>query len=343
MKKNISEFRRDIISGEWILIAPGRAKRPEEFKKRGMSRKRTPITKCPFEHPFENVNDTIILEYSKKGTQVPSGEKRKGNDWSMLVLQNKYPAVRHALRKPSVERKRFFETVEGAGHHDLLITKDHDKNFPALSKTRAFNVLQAFRDRYLMFFGGKETAYVSMFQNWGPKAGASVFHPHYQMMAIPVVPPDVQRSLEGSRRYFRARGKCPHCDMIRWERKQKKRILFETEYAIALTPFVSRDAFEIRIFPKRHRPYFENTPDAELADMAGALQEALQRMKGNLGDPDYNFFIHTAPIEHKERHKHYHWHIEISPIFNVHAGFEMETGLIINPVDPDVAAKTLRR
>lgn len=345
MREGYSEFRKDLISGEWILIAPGRSRRPEEFKKRGSKRVRTPVSACPFEHPFENVDERIILEYSTRGEQVPRGEERKGNDWSILILQNKYPAVRYAPGGPLVHKGEFFETMEGIGHHDLLITRDHDKSFSELSPVSAFRVLQALRDRYLMFFGEKQkpVAYVSMFQNYGPRAGSSVYHPHYQLIAIPVVPPDVARSLEGSRRYTRLKGECPHCAMVRWERKEKKRIIFETEHAVAFVPFVSCNAFEVRIFPKRHRPYFENTPDAELSDIAAALRGALRRIKKNLGDPDYNFFIHTAPIKDKKRYTHYHWHIEIYPFFNIHAGFEMETGLIINPVDPDLAARTLRR
>ena len=341
--KNRSEFRKDIISGDWILVSPGRAKRPGEPGAKRNVRKRTPVSRCPFEHPFKNVDEHIILEYSKRGVQVPHGEERRGNDWSMLVLQNKYPAVRHGGKKPVARSGRFFETMEGVGDHDLLITRDHDKNFPALSPSAAFHVLQAFRDRYLMLFGEKNTAYVSMFQNYGPAVGGTVYHPHYQLIAIPVVPPDVMHSLDGSRRYFRANGACAHCAMIEWERKEKKRLILETEHAVAFAPFVSRNAFEVRVFPKQHRPYFENTSDVELADIAHALQEVLRRVKKNLGDPDYNFFVHTAPMEHKERHAHYHWHIEIYPFWNIRAGFEMETGLTINPVDPDLAAKTLRR
>lgn len=344
MKKGTSEFRKDLISGEWILIAPGRARRPEEFRK-GTVRVRTPLSKCPFEHPYESVDEHVILQYSKRGAQIPRGEERRGDDWSILVLQNKYPAVQHAPRRPVLHTGGLFETMEGVGHHDLLITRDHDRNLPELSPAGAFRVLQAFRNRYLMLFEERprSMAYVSMFQNYGPRAGGSVYHPHYQIVAIPVLPPDVARSLEGSARYFHAKGKCPHCAMLQWERRQKKRVIFETEHAVALAPFVSHNAFEVRIFPKRHSPYFEDAGDGELADIAQALREALRRIRKNLGDPDYNFFIHTAPMERRESYRHYHWHIEIYPFFNIHAGFEMETGLIINPVDPDLAAKILRR
>ena len=131
--------------------------------------------------------------------------------------------------------------------------------------------------------------------------------------------------------------------MIDFEKKEKKRIVYENAGAIAFTPFVSKNAFEIRIFSKKHSPYFENALDADIDDAAEALRAVLKKIKKNLNDPDYNFFIHTAPIQEKERYKIYHWHIEVVPKTNINAGFELGTGVEINEVDPDQAASLLRK
>lgn len=131
--------------------------------------------------------------------------------------------------------------------------------------------------------------------------------------------------------------------MIEWEKKQKKRVIYENDGAIAFTPFVSKNPFEVRIFPKRHLPYFENTLDQGIDFAADALQFALKKMEKNLKDPDYNFFIHTAPIQDKKKYKMYHWHIEVIPKININAGFELGTGVEINDVDPDKAAILLRK
>ena len=112
---------------------------------------------------------------------------------------------------------------------------------------------------------------------------------------------------------------------------------------MAFTPYVSRTPFEVRIFPKKHLPYFENTYDHDMEYVVEALQKSLRIIEKRLGDPDYNFFIHTAPVQNKENYRHYHWHIEITPIISIRGGFELGTGIEINDVDPDAAAKILKK
>ncbi len=332
-----SELRKDIISGEWVLFAPGRFHHVIPRRRRA-KRVIPPQSKDPFKYPLRNVDEHVIWEY-RKGKKI-QGEK---SAWDILVLQNKYPAVADDAKRLSASGG-FFPVTSGVGHHDLLITRSYTKNFPKLSKEEAFHVFEAFRDRYLMLFGDKRVKYVSIFHNWGKGAGASVYHPHYQILGVPVVPPDVERSLVGALGYFRRKKRCAYCDMIRWEKKKKTRIILESRNTIAFSPFVSQSPFEIAVFPKRHHPYFENMLDAELADIAHFLQRVLRKTEKNLKDPDYNFYIHTAPIYRKEKHKKsYHWHIEVTPRWNIPAGFEYATGIFINVVDPDLAASVLKK
>ena len=333
-----SELRYDPVSGEWILISPARF-HPEVLKKRAKKRVVPPASKDIFRDPLKSVSEHVILEYtgSARAAEISPGNK----NWRILILENKYPAV--AGRVSPVRGKHgFFPVMPGVGEHDLLITRGYAENFPRLSSEEAFRVFEAFRDRYLMFLSDPKIKYVSIFHNWGPQAGASVFHPHYQILAIPIVPPEVSHSIQGSRNYFRTHKKCAYCATIDWEKKQKVRVIAESKHAIAFAPFVSRNSFEVKIFPKAHRPFFENTQDAELEDIAGLLQRVLRKVEGKLYDPDYNFYIHTAPVDGKERNKFYHWHIEVIPRWSVPAGFEYATGIFINVVDPDVAAKILR-
>jgi len=333
MKKYFSELRQDLVSGDWILVSPGRFRKVEEMLKKSKKRIQTPKTRCPFERPLETVSEKILLQY-------PENQKKK---WSLLVLENGFPAVRHSDKKVHAHKEGPYAALEGAGHHDLLITRDHHKDFSALSKERTFEVFQAFRDRYLQLMTDRNVAYVSMFHNWGPKAGASVYHPHYQMIGIPVIPTSVSRSFEGSKIYKKKHGRCAHCDQIKWEKSEKKRMVGENEYAIAFTPYFSRNPFEIIVIPKAHRPFFENTLDAELQGVADLLRDVLKLLGKKLHDPDYNFFIHTSPIFEKKKFTHYHWHIEVYPKLSIRAGFEISTGIEINVADPDLVAKTLRK
>lgn len=326
-----SELRQDLVSGDWIVNAPGRVKRPRELLLRLPRRTRIPITRCPFENPQSNGNAASLLAYPRQTA------------WRVQVIENKYPAVSHGTVCARKGRQGPFAVVEGRGHHEILITRDHDRTFPRLSPAEASLTFQAFRDRYRFLARDACLAYVAIFHNWGPVAGASVYHPHYQIIAIPVVPPDVRHSLDGSLRYFRRHKTCVHCTMLAWEKKEKKRVVYENAGAIAFAPFVSREPFEVRIFPKAHRPYFEETSPREMAYVADALRRSLGRMEARLNDPDYNFFIHTAPLQDKKNYHHYHWHIEVLPKISVSAGFELGTGIEITVVDPNEAARILKQ
>ncbi|MDE2001834.1 MAG: DUF4921 family protein [Patescibacteria group bacterium] len=327
MKKMKSQLRQDLVSGDWVVIAPGRAKRPHQLVQKNPKRKVSPIASCPFENPAKGGKP--ILSYGD-------------GEWELQMIENKYPAFVHKKTCSTIVKDGPYSVTDTGGHHELLITRDHRKNFSELSKAQAQQVLEAFRDRYLMLENDACLHYVSLFQNWGVSAGASVYHPHYQFIAMPIVPPDVMHSLHGSLRYYRDHKTCVHCVMIEWERKYQKRIIYENDGAVVFAPFVSKAAFEMRVFPKTHLPYFENTLDAAMDFVADALQHALKKLKKNVSDPDYNFFIHTAPIKDKAQYHMYHWHIEIIPKISKTAGFELGTGIDIDSVDPDVAAKILR-
>lgn len=259
-----------------------------------------------------------------------------------MLIENKYPVFTHKNVCGRNFKHGPYSVVEGIGHHDILITRDHNDNFSHLGKDSANLVFQAFRDRYLMLYNDSCLNYISIFQNWGPKAGATIYHPHYQIIALPIIPPDIGHSLSGSLRYFKKFKKCVHCTMIEWEKKDKKRIVYENRGAVAFAPFISREPFELRIFPKKHLPYFENTLDQDFEWVVDALQKSLLKIEKKLNDPNYNFFIHTAPLKNKNNYKHYHWHIEIQPKISISAGFELGTGIEITVVDPDEAAKILR-
>lgn len=324
-----SELRQDLVSSDWILIAPGRGKRPDQFVSRGKSKK-APLKGCLFENPEKAAGGKPIVVYPK------------GNAWRLMIIPNKFPAVVYKEIKVLAKKVGPYSVIPGIGYHDLLITRDHDRNFAKLALSEANLVWRYFQNRYLMFLPKKNLSYVAVFHNWGAKAGASVYHPHYQIVAIPVVPPDVEHSLQGAKSYFQKYKKCVHCEMIAWEKKQKKRVIFENKGAIAFAPFASSSPFEIRVFPKKHLPFFEDTSKEDLAYAVGALQTSLKKIEKALKEPDYNFFLHTAPLKNKRQYLYYHWHIEVTPKVTIDAGFELETGMKINVVDPDLAAKFLK-
>lgn len=324
-----SEFRRDMVSGDWVVIAPKRATRPEQFFSKA-KRKRVPKTKCPFEDPQKNGNDEPVLLYTDE------------KEWTIQVIPNKFPILAHREICANRTAKGPYQIIEGVGHHDIVITRDHDVNFAHLGDYMANLVFAAFKERYEAMAHDECVKYVSIFHNWGASAGASIYHPHYQILSLPIIPPDVFRSLQGSAKHSEKTGACVHCSMIEFEKKAKKRVIYENKEAIVFAPFVSREPFELRVFPKKHLPYFDDTDEKTMKHVVEALQKALLLLEVQLHDPDYNFFIHTAPLRDKEKHGHYHWHIEIQPKTSIAAGFELGTGVEVNVVDPDDAAMMLR-
>jgi UDPglucose--hexose-1-phosphate uridylyltransferase len=326
--KNNSEIRHDLISGNWVIIAPKRNSRHRDLLK---NEPRVKVSKrnCPFEYPFSG--NEVISQYGKGS-----------GDWQVAILQNKYPAVAHIGKSPLIRKTGTYELLRGFGYHNLVVTRGHNSDFSELSEKEATFTFRVLEERYRTLQKEKEVAFISIFHNWGPGAGATIYHPHYQIITVPIVPRAVEISLMNSHKFFSKHKRCMHCFVMERELKERKRIVFRNRSAVVVAPFVSRGPFQLRVYPLHHRPYFEDTPDGELDDIALALRTALQRIRRKLHDPDYNFYIHTAPVKNKKSHNHYHWHIEVVPHLDISAGFEMGTGIEINTVDPNEAARILR-
>jgi UDPglucose--hexose-1-phosphate uridylyltransferase len=327
----MSEFREDPVSGDWVIVAPGRAKRPDQMIKTREKRRPSPKSECPFE------------DLQKSGNWPPIDAYPSTAKWKIAVVHNKYPALTHiegcAIDIPS----GIYHAKTGVGDHELVVTRDHNKNFADLDLTTATRLLMMFQKRHRALDADSCNAYVSTFFNWGREAGASLWHPHYQILALPIVPPHAARSIHGAERYFKKHRRCVRCDIVATERKRKKRVVAENRSAIAIAPFAGKRPFEISILPKHHTSRFAKTSPAAIKDVARIVQAVMRRMKKYLRDPDLNFFIHEAPLTDRD-YSHHHWHIEIVPVDVVSAagGFEVSTVVNINVIDPDVAAAILR-
>lgn len=334
-----SELRFDLVSKDWIVIATGRARRPETFKKE----KRKPFVSskktCPFEQENLGTQEKPTLIFAK-GKKVSLGKNTPKN-WTTIVIPNKFPAFA-PCRSKSKKTEGLYQRMDAMGFHEVVITRDHTKQMAQFSIDQIKEVMDVYQDRYLDFMDEKFVNYVSIFHNQGVEAGASISHPHSQIIAMPLTDPDLQSSLRGTKRFFKQNKKCAHCTMNRWDLKDGRRIIFKNKDFLVVCPFASRVAFETRIFPREHYAYFERIQEEQKWSLAEAFQEALKRIYKGLNDPDYNFFLHTAPCDGKN-HDHYHWHFEILPKTGVWAGFELGTGIEISTIEPERAAEHLRK
>ncbi len=330
--KELSELRQDPISGDWVIISTARAKRPESFKLLQHNRYETPIETCPFEDPQAHGNGEPLLMYGKNGS-----------DWSVQVIKNKFPIVSgdECVLAPRQYGPYLFQ-VPASGYHEVVVLRDHTKTLARLNPAEVELVIRAYQERFQALKKAECADYILIIHNHGREAGASVSHPHSQILAAPFVPADIRRSLAGSQRYQTERGRCVHCDIIAWELKEKKRLIFENDSMVALVPYAPRFSFEIRIFPKEHSAHFEEIDPEDRRDLAEALKVSLAKIYHGLNDVAYNFFIHTAPVSLNQPYDFYHWHIEINPRIATWGGFELGTGGDVIDIDPDEAAKHLR-
>ena len=324
-----SELRFDPVSKDWILIATGRAKRPENFANEARTSQSFGGSKstCPF---CQIEKEKGLLKY-----------KDKKGDWFIKVVPNKYPPFLPGAGLNKREEGPY-QVMDGVGFAEVVITRDHVRSMAQFSVSEIRQVLDAYQERYLDLMNEKFVNYVSIFHNYGKTAGATISHPHSQIVTHPISDPDVNRSLLGSAEYWRKHKKCVHCVMLDFDKKDGQRIIFENEDFLVVCPFASRIAFETRIYPKRHFAYFERIKDKEKDSLAEAFKIALAKIYKALNNPDYNFFLHTAPCDGKN-YDHYHWHFEILPKTSTWAGFELGTGIEISTIEPEKAAEYLRK
>jgi len=323
----VSELRRDLVTGNWIVVAKSRGARPHPGKREKDAE--DPIETCPFEDPQASGNADSVLVY------------RDEEDWSLQVIPNKYPAFAGG-ECGVITKVGPYSVQDGRGFHEVIITRDHTKHLAFLSQEKVAEVFRAYKERYLVLKDEECVKYVSIFHNHGKGAGASLTHPHSQLAAIPILPSGVRRSLSGSSVFYRKHGKCVHCAMLEWEREDQRRVVFQNKEFIAICPFVSRDAYEVRVFPQNHTAYFEEINDEEIESLAEVFKEVLGRLYNKLDNPPYNFYLHTAPADTSIEYVQYHWHFEIRPKTEVAAGFEFGTGVEISTVEPERAAAVLR-
>jgi len=327
--KPASELRFDLVSKDWVVIATGRARRPETFKNHKQKEDGVPEKNCPFCHLETQFVPVLIY---------PPGDQK---DWKIAVIPNKYPAFSRGinLRERAVGP---YQVMDGIGFHEVVISRDHSQSLALFETDRVKHVIDVYQERYLELMNEKLVNYVSVFHNHGVEAGASIAHPHSQIIAMPVTDPDIRRSLDNSRLFFEMHGKCVHCTMIEWDLEDRSRVIFENEQYLVVTPFASRVAFEIRIYPKEHKAYFERLKEDEKHQLAEALKIALEKIYKGLDNPAYNFFLHTSPCDGKS-YDHYHWHFEILPKTSIWAGFELGTGIQISTIEPEKAAEYLKK
>jgi UDPglucose--hexose-1-phosphate uridylyltransferase len=329
----LPELRKDPITGRWVIISTERGKRPTDFLRESVEA--TNSKNCPFCPGSESKTPPEILVYGRNG----GGANAPG--WTIRVVPNRFPAlgIEGELDR---EGEGLFDKMNGVGAHEVIVeTPEHAATLASLPERAVEDVLWAYRDRMLDLKNDKRFRYVLIFKNHGEAAGASLEHPHSQLIALPIVPRRVREEVDNCWHYYDEKERCIFCDIIRQERDTGERVVGENDHFIVVAPYASRFPFEMWLLPKLHGSSYENNQSSVYSSLARMLKDVLMRLDVVLDRPAFNFMIHTSPIG-EEINDHYHWHIEIMPKLTKVAGFEWGTGFYINPTPPEEAARFLR-
>ena len=332
------EFRRDPLHHTWVVFAPERQRRPNDFA--------PTVLQTGALDPFAEGNERL----TPPEVYAVRKEKTKPNEpgWRVRVVPNRYPAMRVEGQLEATP-DGLYDRLTGLGAHEVIIeTPDGTVALEDLPIKSIAENLTSYRERIIDLDKDSRFQHIYIFKNVGPSAGASLSHAHSQLVALPLVPPLIEGKLARAREHYIVKQRSLFSDILHTERADGSRLVAENDSFVLFCPYASRFPFELAIFPKRHHPDYTSVNPLEMQDLAEVLRFAVQRLNAVLEKPGYNLLLHTAPLRrpHTERYAStrydYSWHLEIVPRFNALAGFEIGLGAFINTVYPEEAARFLR-
>lgn len=323
------ELRQNFFTKEWVIIATERAKRPEELAThRTMQDVPTFVEACPFCPGNES--------------KTPPEVQRTGEPWEVRVIPNKFAALSSEVQ-PTRGLQHLRRRIQGFGFHEVIIdTPDHSQCMALMSDEHVAKVLAAYKQRYNTLSADHRVHHITIFKNHGVDAGASLQHPHSQLIATPVIPSQVRQRLHEALRHYDDAGECMFCHMIEREVEEQTRVVLKNEHFVATEEFASATPFATHIFPLRHMASFGDITDTEIMSLAHMLRLLLAKIYVGLENPDLNFTIRSGPAEY-DRARHFHWYVSVIPRLTRVAGFELGSGMFINTVLPEAAAEFLRK
>ena len=310
------ELRKDYILDRYVIVSEARGMRPQQFMEQAAKSAGELCYFCPGN---ENLTPPEIARINDK----------KGN-WKIRIIPNKFAAAEPKGISETRTDNKYYTFSNAFGYHEVIIeTPDHSRQMWDFSEQEIKELLEVYCGRINALSALPGIRYVSVFKNSGKDAGTSIIHTHTQVIANNIVPPEVEDELVAMQKY----DSCPYCEIIENEKRSYRRC-FENDNFAAFTPYASRFHYEIWVFPKAHINTITKMDDKMLLDLAGIMKKVLGKLKEL--DAPYNFFLHYAKDDK------YHFHISFCPRLAIWAGFEFSTGITINSVPPEDAAKFYR-
>ncbi len=321
----MSQLRLDPLTGRWVVIAAERMERPSAFLTRRLPVEDDPERACPFCPDSQDPGPATLESYGDSG------------DWQVRIVANRYPAFDGAEPMVVSHLGPVFMQAPASGIHEVVVlTPDHEATWADLSEAHATLVMEAMRDRMAEHSTIPGLRYSQAVVNRGREAGASIEHPHGQLLSMPFVPGETANELAGFSRFH---GNCLLCTVADAEEEADRRIVYADEQVVVLTPFWSGSPYEMLIIPRRHDAHLYRAEPEDLAAVGRSVQIALAALRSHLGDVAYNLLFHSAPYRLSGD---YHWHVHLIPQVTTRGGFELGSGVLINVVSPERAADELQ-
>jgi UDPglucose--hexose-1-phosphate uridylyltransferase len=318
-------MRLNPLNGRWVTIVAERAERPNDFAPRDHTVESDPGRPCPFCVGNEEATPPALETVEADGS------------WSMRVIPNRYPAFDGEEAFAVHNLGPVHVMAEASGIHEVFVyTPDHDSGLHKLDDDHAAQLMRVLRDRFAEHASTPQVRYTQAIVNHGWEAGASIAHPHGQILGLPFVPGEI---LDEERAFARFAGGCLLCTTVEAELSADERVIFANDDVAVIAPYWSGAPYEMLIVPRHHEGHLQDAPDESLAAVGIALRDALGHLNAALGDVAFNLGFHTAPHQHTGQ---YHWHAHVWPNLVTQAGFERGTGVMINIVPPEQACDVLR-
>lgn len=327
------ELRQDIVTGQWVVVATERAKRPTDFARPPRHVEPEDRAACPFcpGNELQTPLETLAVRLTGSEPNTPG--------WSVRVVPNKFPAFETG--GVPVAGTAMFPRRNGDGIHEVIIhCPDHDAGLATLDPEHVELVLRVYRQRYRTHRENGSIRYLHFIVNHGREAGASLEHSHSQVFGVPLVPPLVHQELAGASWHQTSKRECVFCRMISEELDAVRRVVLRTKKYVVIAPFASRLPFELWVLPREHQESFDMIDDEQLEELAAVLKDVLGRYRDRFDDPAYNMYLHTSPCDGTE-YPYYHWHFELIPKLTTPGGFEIGTSMWINITTPEHASDFL--
>lgn len=330
----MSELRFDMATSDWVVFAPSRALRPKEVRRDSPPPEPTKTAaSCPFCPGNEAFTPPEIY-----AARPPEELSR----WKVRVFANKFPALRIEEQPARSDDKHGFSSMGGCGAHEVIVeSPEHDTFLGKQPPEQVELLLATLQLRYRELMCDKRFQTVILFKNHGLGAGTSLHHPHWQLIATPVVPRLLRVEHNEAEEFYDRYGVCLFCTMLERELSAGTRIVCENQHFVAFMPFASHVPFETWIMPRHAQPTFLFVDAKQMAALAALLKTVLLKLHTGLDNPDFNLTIDDVPRGEEDK-DYFRWHLRILPRLSTPAGFELGSGMSINTVLPEEAAAFLR-